>query len=285
MKSIYRIIAAVTMLLFGSLALASAQVEDNTQYLPLEEELNSEDFPEFDPSIAAENGYLVEADELGNFKVESPFRAVLESILDLLKSFLFNLFVCWIIVHFLYYKRNGSGAYYFTFIVFSSAMFMILFVMSSMSIQIGFTLGLFAIFGMIRYRTETIPVREMTYLFIIIALSVVNGIGNELPFLELLVANLVIVLLMLFIEFEFLEGRTSTKLVIYDRIDMITPQKRQELIEDLCNRLGLDIVKVEVGQVDFLKDSAFVKVTYRLGKKEKNDADQIVKSKEFTEDK
>lgn len=285
MKSIYRIIAAVTMLLFGSLALASAQVEDNTQYLPVEEELSSEEFPEFDPSIAAENGYLVEADELGNYKVESPFKAVLESILDLLKSFLFNLFICWIIVHFLYYKRNGSGAYYFTFIVFSSAMFMILFVMSSMSIQIGFTLGLFAIFGMIRYRTETIPVREMTYLFIIIALSVVNGIGNELPFLELLVANLVIVLLMLFIEFEFLEGRTSTKLVIYDRIDMITPEKRQELIEDLKKRLGLDIVKVEVGQVDFLKDSAFVKVTYRLGKKEKNDADQIVKAKEFTEDK
>lgn len=285
MKSIYRIIAAVTMLLFGSLALASAQVEDNTQYLPVEEELSSEEFPEFDPSIAAENGYLVEADELGNYKVESPFKAILESILDLLKSFLFNLFVCWIIVHFLYYKRNGSGAYYFTFIVFSSAMFMILFVMSSMSIQIGFTLGLFAIFGMIRYRTETIPVREMTYLFIIIALSVVNGIGNELPFLELLVANLVIVLLMLFIEFEFLEGRTSTKLVIYDRIDMITPEKRPELIEDLKKRLGLDIVKVEVGQVDFLKDSAFVKVTYRLGKKEKNDADQIVKAKEFTEDK
>ena len=285
MKSIYRIIAAVTMLLFGSLALASAQVEDNTQYLPVEEELSSEEFPEFDPSIAAENGYLVEADELGNYKVESPFKAVLESILDLLKSFLFNLFVCWIIVHFLYYKRNGSGAYYFTFIVFSSAMFMILFVMSSMSIQIGFTLGLFAIFGMIRYRTETIPVREMTYLFIIIALSVVNGIGNELPFLELLVANLVIVLLMLFIEFEFLEGRTSTKLIIYDRIDMITPEKRPELIEDLKKRLGLDIVKVEVGQVDFLKDSAFVKVTYRLGKKEKNDADQIVKAKEFTEDK
>ena len=285
MKSIYRIIAAVTMLLFGSLALASAQVEDNTQYLPVEEELSSEEFPEFDPSIAAENGYLVEADELGNYKVESPLKAVLESILDLLKSFLFNLFICWIIVHFLYYKRNGSGAYYFTFIVFSSAMFMILFVMSSMSIQIGFTLGLFAIFGMIRYRTETIPVREMTYLFIIIALSVVNGIGNELPFLELLVANLVIVLLMLFIEFEFLEGRTSTKLVIYDRIDMITPEKRPELIEVLKKRLGLDIVKVEVGQVDFLKDSAFVKVTYRLGKKEKNDADQIVKAKEFTEDK
>ena len=285
MKSIYRIIAAVTMLLFGSLALASAQVEDNTQYLPVEEELSSEEFPEFDPSIAAENGYLVEADELGNYKVESPFKAVLESILDLLKSFLFNPFICWIIVHFLYYKRNGSGAYYFTFIVFSSAMFMILFVMSSMSIQIGFTLGLFAIFGMIRYRTETIPVREMTYLFIIIALSVVNGIGNELPFLELLVANLVIVLLMLFIEFEFLEGRTSTKLVIYDRIDMITPEKRPELIEDLKKRLGLDIVKVDVGQVDFLKDSAFVKVTYRLGKKEKNDADQIVKAKEFTEDK
>lgn len=285
MKSIYRIIAAVTMLLFGSLAFASAQVEDNTQYLPLEEELNSEDFPEFDPTIAAENGYLIEADELGNYRVESPFRAVLESILELLKSFFFNLFVCWIIVHFLYYKRNGSGAYYFTFIVFSSAMFMILFVMSSMSIQIGFTLGLFAIFGMIRYRTETIPVREMTYLFIIIALSVVNGIGNELPFLELLVANLVIVLLMLFIEFEFLEGRTSTKLVIYDRIDMITPEKRTELLEDLKKRLGLDIVKVEVGQVDFLKDSAFIKVTYRLAKKEKNDADQIVKSKEFTEDK
>ena len=130
---------------------------------------------EFDPEIAAENGYEVTVDEAGNYKVKSTASAVWDAILGLLKLFLFNLAVSFIIVQFLYYPKSRRVDYYFTFMVFSSAMFLLLFVMNNLSLQIGFTIGLFAIFGMIRYRTETVPVREMTYLFIIIAVSVTSS--------------------------------------------------------------------------------------------------------------
>jgi hypothetical protein len=144
---------------------------------------------EFDPSIAAENGYDISIDKEGNYKVSQGVPAILESIFELLHLFLFNLAVSFVIVQFFYYRKSRRKDYYFTFMMFSSAMFLLLFVMNNLSLEIGFTLGLFAIFGMIRYRTETVPVREMTYLFIIIAVSVINGIGADVPFLELVAAT------------------------------------------------------------------------------------------------
>ena len=239
---------------------------------------------EFDPEIAAENGYDVTMDAAGNYKVKSTSAAVWESIFELLKLFLFNLAVSFVIVQFLYYPKSRRVDYFFTFMIFSSAMFLLLFVMNNLSLQIGFTIGLFAIFGMIRYRTETVPVREMTYLFIIIAVSVINGIGADIPFGELLAANVLIVLLIFILESKGVIGkRTSTKLVIYDKIDLIVPEKRAELVADLEKRTGMKVKDIQLGQIDFLKDSAWLKVTYELESGQDGSLDGLRRTKDFIE--
>ena len=275
----------LSVVVFFAFTAAKAQPQGAVQLLPADG-LESEEFPEFDPTIAQENGYQVDLDEAtGEYKVRSSLSGVWESILKLLERFLFNLLISWLIVHFFYFRKNGRSDYYFTFLIFSSAMFLLLFVMNNLSLQIGFTLGLFAIFGMIRYRTEAVPVREMTYLFIIIALSVINGVGAEMPFLEIVVANLVVVLLIVALEeSRLIRGRTSTKLVIYDRIDLIVPEKRAELVADLEKRAGLKVKSVEIGQIDFIRDCAWIKVTYQLGQGEVNSIDPLRKAQEFQED-
>ena len=236
--------------------------------------------PDYDPSIAEEFGYEVAsgASLLGVQLFEA------NSLLSLLLRFGFNLLVSWIIVQFLYYRKGGRKDFYLTFMVFASAMFLLLFLMESVKLQIGLTLGLFAIFGVIRYRTETIPVREMTYLFLIITTAVINGLALEVTYTELIVANALLIVLIAVMEYLQKGPKTSTKLVHYDRIDNIVPEKKDELVADLRTRLGLDIVDVEVGHVDFLKDSAFVKVTYRLSKGEKpHTIDQITRAKDYVE--
>lgn len=273
---------AAVLLCFPS----SAQQQGTQQVLAASEDeisaTNPEEFPEFDPQIAAENGYEVEADEAGEYRVKSSASMITSSILDLLLHFLLNLAVSWIIVQFFYFRKGGQRNYYFTFLVFSSAMFLLLYVMNNLSLQIGFTLGLFAIFGMIRYRTETVPVREMTYLFIIIAISIINGIGAEIPFALIVTANVVMVLLIWLLEgIGIIRSRISTKIILYDRIELVEASRRAELIQDLEKRLGLTIQSVEVGMVDFLKDSAYLKVTYELPKGESSSIDKAVKIKGY----
>lgn len=284
MKGIFRFLLAAAAALVISLPAFSQN--DNRQILPAtDEELNaaaSEEFPEFDPEIAAENGYEVEADELGNLKAKSSASMITGSIKDLLLHFLLNLLISWIIVQFFYFRKGGQRNYYFTFLIFSSAMFLLLYVMNNLSLQIGFTLGLFAIFGMIRYRTETVPVREMTYLFIIIAISIINGIGAEIPFALIVTANVVTVLLIWLLEgIGIIRSRVSTKVVLYDRIELVEASRRAELKEDLEKRLGLKIESIEVGMVDFLKDSAYLKITYELPKGESSSIDKAIKIKNY----
>ena len=284
MKGLFKYLAtAAAALLLGVAAFAQ---NDARQLLPAtEEELSAtatEEFPEFDPEIAAENGYEVEADELGNLKAKGSVAMITDSIKDLLLHFLLNLLISWIIVQFFYFRKGGRREYYFTFLIFSSAMFLLLYVMNNLSLQIGFTLGLFAIFGMIRYRTETVPVREMTYLFIIIAISIINGIGAEIPFALIVTANVVTVLLIWLLEgIGIIRSRVSTKVILYDRIELVEASRRAELKEDLEKRLGLKIESIEVGMVDFLKDSAYLKVTYELPKGESSSIDKAVKIKNY----
>lgn len=237
---------------------------------------------DFDPQIAAENGYSIEMTEEGDYKITQGAAGILEAVLNLVKIFFFNLLVSFLIIQFFYYPKSRRMDYYFTFMMFSSAMCLLLFLMNNLSLEIGFTLGLFAIFGMIRYRTETVPVREMTYLFIIIAVSVINGIGADVPFLELVAANVLIILLIWLLESRgVFVRRTSVKLIIYDRVDLILPERRDELVEDLRKRTGLDIRDIEIGQVDFLKDTAWIKVTYELPAGQVNTIDKLTKTKDF----
>jgi len=223
-----------------------------------------------------------------------------QSLTELGIRFFLNLFVCWILVQFFYYRKSLRRDYYFTFMVFSSAMLLLLYVMGNVEVGIGLTLGLFAIFGVIRYRTETVPIREMTYLFVIIALAALNGLGpiyklvgatGPDPHYEItsggligtVLSNALVVLLVWVLESERLLKHTSTKLVLYDRIELIVPERREELLADLEKRTGIRADKVEIGHIDFLKDAAFVKMYYTLGKGETATIDTLTKAKNFVE--
>jgi len=189
--------------------------------------------------------------------------------------------MCWIITQFFYYKKSKRRDYYLTFMLFSATMFVLIFLMENVKLQIGFTLGLFAIFGMIRYRTETVPVREMTYLFIIIGISVINGLAMAVSIAELVCANLLIIALIAVLESTTFLRQVSTKIVLYEKIDLIVPEKREELMADLRKRTGIqNIQKIEIGHIDFLRDVAYIKLYYILGKNETNTIDTITKFKE-----
>ena len=254
---------------------------------------------------------MIGPDELGEFNLADEDVIDVQSITDAMMStsqsltelgirFLLNLLVCWIIVQFFYYRKSRRRDYYFTFMVFSSAMLLLLYMMGNAEVGVGLTLGLFAIFGVIRYRTETVPIREMTYLFVIIAIAAVNGlaplyklvgaVGPD-PHYELSVgstavmvlSNLLVICLIWILEGGHALKHTSTKLVLYDRIDLIVPEKRAELIADLEKRVGVKVDDVEIGHVDFLRDAAFVKIYYTLDKGQTATIDTLTKAKDFVE--
>ena len=228
----------------------------------------------FDPSIAGEFADQVASyDFLGIPLFDGP------NLWNLLMRFAFNLIVCWVITHFFYYKKAHRRDYYFTFLLFSVVIYLLLFSLQNLSIEIGFALGLFAIFGMIRYRTETVPIREMTYLFVIIGVSIINGFGMAASYTTLLVANLLVVLTVWFFELLGLSRREATKIIAYEKIELIKPDSREELLADLKERTGLQITKVQVGSINFLKDTAFLKVTYIPDDAEPNDIDMVTKFK------
>ena len=187
----------------------------------------------------------------------------LEDILLMLAEFAINTVVVWFIVHFLYFPKSRRRDYYFTFMLISVSVFFLIYLLGGVKIHIGFALGLFAIFGIIRYRTESMPVREMTYLFVIIALSVVNALASAPTLGEVFCMNLLFVGAIAAFERIKVKGSMATKLIQYDRIELIKPENRQQLISDLQNRTGLDVVCVEVGGIDFLRDMAVLKIYYR----------------------
>ena len=182
---------------------------------------------------------------------------------QLLLRFAFNAVFIMLIIVGLYYPKSRRREYVFTFALISVSIFFLIYLLGSVKIKVGFALGLFAIFGIIRYRTESMSVREMTYLFVIIAISVINALAVTLSFAELAVTNLIFLGVIFLCEKLPFANSYEEKLVIYDRIDLITPENRQEMIEDLRKRLGLDIVTIQIGAVDFLRDTAMVKIFYR----------------------
>lgn len=187
-------------------------------------------------------------------------------LLQMLLHICLNFLVIFILVHFLYFPKSKQRNFYFTFMMISLAIFLLVYYMmfaledmkSKTSMGIG--IGLFGIFSIMRYRTDAMPVREMTYLFVVVALSVVNAIGANIDFVELLAANFITLAMTLVLEKSL--KIYPTKIVQYDRIELITPEKRDELIADLEARLGLKVSRVEIGAVDFLRDMAVIKVFY-----------------------
>jgi hypothetical protein len=198
-------------------------------------------------------------------------------LMEMILRFLLNSVFIWLIIHKLYYPKSKRRDYYFTFSLISVSIFFLIFLLGSVKIKVGFALGLFAIFGIIRYRTESMGVREMTYLFVIIALSVINALAVSLGYVELLVTNVLFVVCIAL--GEKLPGirHLSEKLVKYDRVELIVPERRAELMTDLEKRLGLKIERIEIGGVDFLRDSVILKVYYEEGSDVSNSVNHLLK--------
>jgi len=140
---------------------------------------------------------------------------------------------------------------------------MLSFLLSNVKLELGFALGLFAIFGIIRYRTQQIPIKEMTYLFLVIGVSVVNALANKkVSYAELLFANLALFLITLILEKTWHLRHESRKDIEYEKIELIKPENRKQLIEDIEDRTGLKINRLEVGKIDFLRDTARIRIYY-----------------------
>ena len=200
---------------------------------------------------------------------------------QMLIRFFITVVVSWIIIDRLYYRKSKRRDYYFTFMLISIAIFFLvffmIFVLEDMKGKagIGLGIGLFGIFSIIRYRTDTMPVREMTYLFIIISLAVVNALASTMPLFELILTNLIVVIAIIVCEWRL--KTENVKLIQYDKIELITPDKREELIADLKKRTGLDITKVEVGAIDMLRDMTMLRVYYRSNESGSNSVDKTLK--------
>ena len=186
--------------------------------------------------------------------------------------FVICLFFNWFIIDRLYYRKSRRRDFYFTFLLTSIAIFFLVFFMIfgldklGGKTSMGIGIGLFGIFSIMRYRTDAMPVREMTYLFVIISLSVVNAIASSATLAEIIVTDIIVILAIWITETRL--KIEHSKLIQYDRIELVKPERREELIADIENRLGLHVVNIEIGAIDLLRDMAMLRVTYKPEKGE-----------------
>ena len=186
-----------------------------------------------------------------------------EDFIDLVIRTTFNLLIVLILVRFLYYRITPRKDYLFTFILISVVVFFMVFLLENVKLELGFALGLFAIFGIIRYRTRQIPIREMTYLFLVIGISVINALANsKVSYAELVFTNIALLAITYLLEKVFLLKHESKKVINFENVELIKPENRAELISDLETRTGLKINRVEIGRIDYLRDSARVIIYY-----------------------
>ena len=186
-----------------------------------------------------------------------------KDLIKLLFKFSIDLLFLFIIVRVIYYRIKDEKDYVFTFFMFNILTFFICYLLRKVPMEMGFALGLFAVFGILRYRTEAIPIRQMTYLFIVIGLSMINSLANKsISWFEILLANGIITIITYLIDRVWFSTIELTKTILYEKIELIKPENEQELIEDLKKRTGLQIVAIKVDKVDFLRDTAQIKIYY-----------------------
>ncbi len=182
---------------------------------------------------------------------------------ELVVRFVFDFIFLFIVVRLLYYPKHQRKDYLFTFIIFNILIFFLSFLLSSVKLQLGFAFGLFAVFSILRYRTEALPIKEMTYLFIVIGIAVINAVANKkISWAELVFTNAAIVGAVYVLERMWLLRHETQRLVVYDNIELIKPENSAQLIADLKNRTGLPVTRTRIDKIDLLRDVAFLYVYY-----------------------
>lgn len=186
-----------------------------------------------------------------------------KDVYTLVYRLILNFIFTGIIIRFIYYPRTQRKDYLFTYFLISLITFFLCFALKKFDIGIGMGLGLFAIFGIIRYRTNTIEIKEMTYLFVVIGISVVNALAKkQISIVEILILNGTVVFLTAGLEYIWLLKHETRKTITYEKIDLIKPENYDIMMEDLRSRTGLKINRFEIGKINFLNDTATVMIYY-----------------------
>ncbi len=189
--------------------------------------------------------------------------ALLESLITLALRFAFNLLATFVIVVLLYARISKRKEFYFSYFAISIAVFLLVFLLESVRIELGFALGLFAIFGIIRYRTDAIPPKEMTYLFIIIAVSVINALSKDyFGYIELTFVNLLLVGALWALERVLMLRQENSLVILYEKIENMHKSKEAEMIRDLEARTGVKIVRYQVDKINYLRDIARITIYF-----------------------
>ena len=191
-----------------------------------------------------------------------------EDLIELLVRFAFNLLIAIIVIYYIYYKYHRQRNYTFTLYIFNILIFFISYMMASVKLELGFAFGLFAIFSILRYRTETVPIKEMTYLFAVITIAVINAITTEkVSYLELIITNFVIVIAIYIIEIVWREPKSEPELkrmsIDIPNAHLGNTDRSEELLATLKEKTGIDIVRYEISSVDFIKDLIKIKIFYK----------------------
>ena len=195
----------------------------------------------------------------------------LEGFSMLLVRFGFNLITTSLLV-LLYSRISRKKEFYFSYFAISIAVFLLVFLLENIKLELGFALGLFAIFGIIRYRTDAIPPKEMTYLFVIIAVSVINALSkNYIGFVELILVNLLLVGALWALERVLMLRQEDSLLVTYEIIENLHKNKEAELIKDLEKRTGVVIKRYKIDKIDFLRDVAQIIIFFDINSQQKQE--------------
>jgi hypothetical protein len=197
--------------------------------------------------------------------IEVPNTVIISNnLVELLIRFLLNLVVTVFVVNYVYFRATGKRTYVFTYIMISTTVFFLCFLLGNIDLQLGFALGLFAIFGIIRYRTDTIPIREMTYLFLVITISIINALARrDVSYSEILLTNLAFMVTTWVMERVWMRRHMARRTIIYDRMDLIHPDKHDLLRQDIKERTGLEINRFKIGQIDLAKNSIRLTIFYK----------------------
>ena len=185
--------------------------------------------------------------------------------LNLISRFSFNFIIVFIIIKIIYYRNNSKNDdFVFTYFMFNALIFFFAYILGNITINLGFAFGLFAVFAILRYRTDTIPIKEMTYLFIVITIGVINALsGSTVSFVILLIANLIITLMAYVLENFWQSHYLITRTIIYENVENIKPENHEELLSELNNNTGFNIEKFEIESINFRRDAARIKIFTR----------------------
>ena len=183
---------------------------------------------------------------------------------DMIIRFSFNLLIAYIIIKLIYHRDHKGNDFVFTYFMFNSLIFFFAYILGNLDVNMAFGFGLFAVFAILRYRTDPIPIKEMTYLFIVITIGVINALSaNNVAFSEVLFANIAIVTLTFFLERYWVNNLLKSKAIVYDGLEKISPEKNQELIDELSEKTGLNLLRAKIGRINFKSNRVNIRVYYK----------------------